>query len=108
MSQDRSLLLGRQTSKWSFWDAVFHGNNSTYNVQKCKKNKVSQIAQKCKKIILDDKNVFPKFLSLVRSEAFSLKNICLGHPVYMVSQAKSGKFKIFHNPAIKCSIFTIF
>ena len=26
---DRSLLLGRQTSKWSFWDVVFHENNST-------------------------------------------------------------------------------
>ena len=24
---DRSLLLGRQTSKWSFWDVVFHENN---------------------------------------------------------------------------------
>ena len=24
---DRSLLLGRQTSKWSLWDVVFHGFN---------------------------------------------------------------------------------
>ena len=24
---DRSLLLGRQTSKWSLWDVVFHENN---------------------------------------------------------------------------------
>ena len=27
---DRSLLLGRQTSKWSSWDLVFHENNSKY------------------------------------------------------------------------------
>ena len=26
---DRNLLLGRQTSKWSLWDVVFHENNST-------------------------------------------------------------------------------
>ena len=26
---DRSLLLGRQTSKWSLWYVVFHENNST-------------------------------------------------------------------------------
>ena len=25
---DRSLLLVRQTSKWSLWDVVFHENNS--------------------------------------------------------------------------------
>ena len=25
---DRSLLLGRQASKWSLWDMVFHENNS--------------------------------------------------------------------------------
>ena len=25
---DRSLLLGRETSKWSLWDVVFHENNS--------------------------------------------------------------------------------
>ena len=25
---DRSLLFGRQTSKWSIWDVVFHENNS--------------------------------------------------------------------------------
>ena len=25
---DRSLQLGRQTSKWSLWDVVFHENNS--------------------------------------------------------------------------------
>ena len=24
---DRSLLLGRQTSKWSLWEVVFHENN---------------------------------------------------------------------------------
>ena len=27
---DRSLLLGRQTSKWSLWDVVFHENNTIY------------------------------------------------------------------------------
>ena len=27
---DRSLLIGRQTSKWSLWDVVFHENNSTF------------------------------------------------------------------------------
>ena len=27
---DRSLLLGRQTSKWSLRDVVFHENNSKY------------------------------------------------------------------------------
>ena len=27
---DRSLLLGRQTSKWSLWDVVFHENNSIF------------------------------------------------------------------------------
>ena len=26
---DRSLLIGRQTSKWSLWDVVFHENNCT-------------------------------------------------------------------------------
>ena len=26
---DRSLLLGRQASKWSLWDMVFHENYST-------------------------------------------------------------------------------
>ena len=26
---DRKLLIGRQTSKWSLWDVVFHENNST-------------------------------------------------------------------------------
>ena len=26
--RDRSLLLGRQTSKWSLWEVVFHENNS--------------------------------------------------------------------------------
>ena len=26
---DRTLLLGRQTSKWSLRDVVFHENNST-------------------------------------------------------------------------------
>ena len=26
---DRSLLLGRQTSKWSLLDVVFHENDST-------------------------------------------------------------------------------
>ena len=26
---DRSLLIGRQTYKWSLWDVVFHENNST-------------------------------------------------------------------------------
>ena len=30
---DRSLLIGRQTSKWSLWDLVFHENDSTSNVQ---------------------------------------------------------------------------
>ena len=25
---DKSLLLDRQTSKWSLWDVVFHENNS--------------------------------------------------------------------------------
>ena len=25
---DLGLLLGRQTSKWSFWDVVFYENNS--------------------------------------------------------------------------------
>ena len=29
MRSDRSLLFGRQTSKWSLWDVVFHWNNST-------------------------------------------------------------------------------
>ena len=24
---DRSLLLGRKTSKWSLWDVVIHENN---------------------------------------------------------------------------------
>ena len=28
---DRSLLLGRQTSKWALWDVVFHENNSSMN-----------------------------------------------------------------------------
>ena len=27
--QDRSLLLGKQTSKRSLWDVVFHEKNST-------------------------------------------------------------------------------
>ena len=27
---DASLLLGRQTSKWSLWDVVFHENNTIY------------------------------------------------------------------------------
>ena len=26
----RSLLLGRQTLKWSLWDVVFHENNSIF------------------------------------------------------------------------------
>ena len=26
---DRSLLLGRQTSKWSLWDVVVHENTET-------------------------------------------------------------------------------
>ena len=25
---DRSLLIGRQTTKWSLWDVVFHENDS--------------------------------------------------------------------------------
>ena len=29
---DRSLLLGRQASKWSLWDVAFHVNNSTTNL----------------------------------------------------------------------------
>ena len=28
---DKSLLLGRQTSNWSLWDAFFHENNSRIN-----------------------------------------------------------------------------
>ena len=28
LSSDGSLLFGRQTSKWSIWDVVFHENNS--------------------------------------------------------------------------------
>ena len=28
---DRSLLLGKHTSKWSLWDVVFHENNSNYS-----------------------------------------------------------------------------
>ena len=31
---DRRLLLGRQTSKWSLWDVVFHENNSDGNNKK--------------------------------------------------------------------------
>ena len=31
---DRCLLLGRQTSKWSLLDVVFHENNSTGNLTK--------------------------------------------------------------------------
>ena len=27
---DRSLLLGRQTFKWSLWDCAFHENYSIY------------------------------------------------------------------------------
>ena len=27
---DRSLLKGRQTTRWSLWDVVFHENDSTY------------------------------------------------------------------------------
>ena len=27
-----SLLLGRQTSKWTLWDVVFHENNSVKNI----------------------------------------------------------------------------
>ena len=27
---ERSQLLGRQTSKWSLWDVVFHENNSMF------------------------------------------------------------------------------
>ena len=26
---DRSLILSRQTSKWSLWDVVFHENNTS-------------------------------------------------------------------------------
>ena len=29
---DRSLLLGRQTSKWSLWDVVIHENDSCRGV----------------------------------------------------------------------------
>ena len=29
---DRSLQIGRQTSKWFLWDVVFHENNSTMHV----------------------------------------------------------------------------
>ena len=29
---DRSLQLGRQTSKWSYWDVVFHKNYSTLHI----------------------------------------------------------------------------
>ena len=29
-----SLLLGRQTSKWSLWDLVFHENNSNWRTRK--------------------------------------------------------------------------
>ena len=28
--QNRSLLINRQTFKWSFWDVAFHENNSTW------------------------------------------------------------------------------
>ena len=28
MRPDRSLLLGRQISKWSLWDVIFHENQS--------------------------------------------------------------------------------
>ena len=31
MRLDRSLLFGRQTSKWSLWDVFFHENNSIIN-----------------------------------------------------------------------------
>ena len=44
---DRSLLLGRETSKWSLWDVVFHENNSTYSLSNSQ-SRVA-IASKCKK-----------------------------------------------------------
>ena len=41
--QDRSLLIGRQTSKWSLWDVIFHENysNSHLCMQKIVKSKYS-------------------------------------------------------------------
>ena len=35
---DRTLLIGRQTSKWSLWDVVFHENDSTFLSQGLKKS----------------------------------------------------------------------
>ena len=31
LSSDGSLLFGRQTSKWSIWDVVFHENNFIFS-----------------------------------------------------------------------------
>ena len=37
-SPDRSLIIGRQTFKWSLWDVVFHENNYKWNLKLKTKN----------------------------------------------------------------------